>query len=181
MDEIADVTPIYSGISFDRIDKVGLQWPCKGKNHPGTKILHEKTFSRGKGKFHAISYIEPAELPDKDYPIILTTGRILYHFHTGEMTRRVKGIHKRRPIERSEINTKDAERLNIKNGDKITIESRRGKIETIAKVTDRIQEGVVFMSFHYKESAANLLTNDALDPLAKIPEFKVCAIKVGKV
>ncbi|MBY8999458.1 MAG: formate dehydrogenase subunit alpha [Candidatus Heimdallarchaeota archaeon] len=181
MDEIAEVTPIYAGISYDRIEKIGLQWPCKNENHPGTKILHEKMFSRGKGKFHAISYIEPAELPDNDYPLILTTGRILYHFHTGEMTRRVKGIHQRRPIERSEINVKDAERLNIKNGDKITIESRRGKIETIAKVTDRIQEGVIFMTFHFKESAANLLTNDALDPYAKIPEFKVCAIKVTKV
>lgn len=180
MDEIATVTPIYAGISFERIDKVGLQWPCKDNKHEGTKILHQEQFSRGKGKFHSISYIDPAELPDKDYPFMLTTGRILYHFHTGEMTRRSKGLHERRPIERSQINSKDAKKLGIKEGDEITIESRRGKITTIARVTDKIQEGLVFMSFHYKESAANLLTNDALDPLAKIPEFKVCAIKVSK-
>ena len=180
MDEIAQVSPIYAGINYKRIDKIGLQWPCKSKKHPGTKILHQGEFSRGKGKFHAISYIDPAELPDDDYPLILTTGRILYHFHTGEMSRRSKGLHERRPFERSQINPKDAERLSIMDGDKIIIESRRGKIETVAKVTKKIQEGVVFMSFHYKESAANLLTNDALDPLAKIPEFKVCAIKVSK-
>ena len=180
MDEIASVTPIYAGISYERIEKNGLQWPCKDKNHEGTQILHQEQFSRGKGKFHSISYIDPAELPDKEYPFMLTTGRILYHFHTGEMTRRSKGLQERRPIERSQINTKDAEKLGINDGDEIQIESRRGKVTTIAKVTDKTQEGVVFMSFHYKESAANLLTNDALDPLAKIPEFKVCAIKISK-
>ncbi|MHA1302709.1 MAG: formate dehydrogenase subunit alpha [Candidatus Heimdallarchaeaceae archaeon] len=180
MDEIAEVTPIYAGISYDRIDTVGLQWPCLDSKHPGTPILHKEQFARGKGKFHAINYLNPAELPDEEYPLILTTGRILYHFHTGEMTRRVEGLHERRPIERSQINTKDAERLGIENGDKIIIESRRGKVETVAKVTDRIQEGVVFMTFHFKESAVNLLTNDALDPLAKIPEYKVCAVKVTK-
>ncbi|MCE7743029.1 MAG: formate dehydrogenase subunit alpha [Candidatus Heimdallarchaeota archaeon] len=180
MDEISSLSPIYAGVSFDRIEKVGLQWPCKDKNHQGTKILHQEEFSRGKGKFHTISYIDPAELPDEEYPFMLTTGRILYHFHTGEMSRRSKGLHERRPIERSQINSKDAEKLGIKDGDKIQIESRRGKLTTVAKVTDKIQEGLVFMSFHFKESAANLLTNDALDPLAKIPEFKVCAIKVSK-
>ncbi|MHA1347691.1 MAG: formate dehydrogenase subunit alpha, partial [Candidatus Heimdallarchaeaceae archaeon] len=181
MDEISEISPIYAGIDYTRIEEIGLQWPCKDKKHPGTKILHQGEFSRGKGKFHIISYIKPAELPDDEYPLILTTGRILYHFHTGEMSRRSKGLHESRPIERSQINLVDAERLNIKDGDRIFIESRRGKIETTARVTDNIQEGVVFMSFHYKESAANLLTNDALDPLAKIPEFKVCAIKIGKV
>jgi formate dehydrogenase alpha subunit len=180
MDEISTVSPIYAGISYDRIEQVGLQWPCTDKNHPGTRILHVEKFTRGKGKIHSIPYLDPAELPDEEYPFILTTGRILYHFHTGEMTRRSEGLHKRRPIERSEINIKDAERLGIKNGEKMIIESRRGQVETIAKVTDRIQEGVVFMSFHFKESAANLLTNDALDPYAKIPEFKVCAIKISK-
>jgi len=180
MDEIASVSPIYAGISFDRIEKTGLQWPCKDKNHEGTKILHQEQFSRGKGKFHPISYIDPAELPDADYPLILTTGRILYHFHTGEMTRRSKGLHERRPVERSQVNSKDAKKLGIKDGDKIIIESRRGKVTTIARVTDKIQEGVVFMSFHFKESAANLLTIDSLDPLAKIPEFKVCAVKISK-
>jgi len=180
MEEISIVAPIYAGIDYERIDKIGLQWPCNDKEHPGTKILHQKQFTRGKGKFHNIIYLDPAELPDEKYPLILTTGRNLFHFHTGEMTRRSKGLHERRPIERSEINIKDAEKLGIKDGDKMIVESRRGKVETVARVTDRIQEGVVFMTFHFKESAANLLTNDALDPLAKIPEFKVCAIKVTK-
>ncbi|MCG3222752.1 MAG: formate dehydrogenase subunit alpha [Candidatus Heimdallarchaeota archaeon] len=180
MDEIATITPIYAGITYDRIDEIGLQWPCTDENHPGTKILHAEEFTRGKGKIHAIKYLEPAELPDKEYPLILTTGRNLYHFHTGEMTRRVESIHKRKPIERSQINVKDAQKLGIKEGDEIFIESRRGKISTVANVTDRIQEGVVFMTFHFKESAANILTIDALDPYAKIPEFKVCAIKVSK-
>lgn len=124
--------------------------------------------------------MDPDELPDDEYPLILTTGRNLFHFHTGEMTRRVEGIHQRKPIERSEINVKDAKRLGIKTGDKVIIESRRGKLLTEVKVTDKIKEGVVFMTFHFKESAANLLTNDALDPLAKIPELKVCAVKVTK-
>ncbi|MHA2307767.1 MAG: formate dehydrogenase subunit alpha [Candidatus Heimdallarchaeaceae archaeon] len=180
MDEIVTISPIYAGITYDRIDDIGLQWPCTDNNHPGTKILHAEKFTRGKGKIHAIKYLEPAELPDKEYPLILTTGRSLYHFHTGEMTRRVEGLHERKPIERSQINVKDAQKLGIKEGDEIFIESRRGKISTVANVTDRIQEGVVFMTFHFKESAANILTIDALDPYAKIPEFKVCAIKVSK-
>ncbi len=180
MDEIATISPIYAGITYDRIDEIGLQWPCTDKNHPGTKILHAEKFTRGKGKIHAIKNLEPAELPDKEYPLILTTGRSLYHFHTGEMTRRVESLHKRKPIERSQINVKDAQKLGIKEGDEIFIESRRGKISTVANVTNRIQEGVVFMTFHFKESAANILTIDALDPYAKIPEFKVCAIKVSK-
>ncbi|MHA1668110.1 MAG: formate dehydrogenase subunit alpha [Candidatus Heimdallarchaeaceae archaeon] len=180
MDEIVQITPIYGGISFERIERVGLQWPCPNKEHPGTKILHSEKFSRGKGKFHAIKYLDPAEMPDDEYPLILTTGRNLFHFHTGEMTRRVKGLHERKPIERSLISPEDAKKLEIKDGEVIIIESRRGKVETVAKVTDKTQSGVVFMTFHFKESAANLLTNDALDPLAKIPEFKVCAIKVRK-
>ncbi len=181
MDEIASVTPIYAGISFDRIENVGLQWPCRNEKDPGTPILHSEKFSRGKGKFHAIEYLDAAELPDKEYPFVLTTGRSLYHFHTGEMTRRVKSLDTRRPLEKSEINIDDAAKLGIKNDDKIIIESRRGKVTTIAKVTDRIKKGVVFMTFHYKESAANLLTNDVLDPISKIPELKVCAVKISKI
>ncbi|UJG42573.1 MAG: formate dehydrogenase subunit alpha [Candidatus Heimdallarchaeum endolithica] len=180
MDEIAQVTPIYGGISYERLENRGLQWPCPSSDHPGTPILHKDKFSRGKGKFHTINYLDPDELPDDEYPLILTTGRNLFHFHTGEMTHRVAGIHQRKPIEKSEINVKDAKKLGIKTGDKVIIESRRGKVLTEVKVTDRIKEGVVFMTFHFKDSAANLLTNDALDPLSKIPELKVCAVKVTK-
>ncbi|MHA2363757.1 MAG: formate dehydrogenase subunit alpha [Candidatus Hodarchaeales archaeon] len=181
MDEIAQVTPIYGGINYDRIEDVGLQWPCKDKTDPGTTILHQGTFTRGKGKFHAVKYLDPAEMPNEEFPFILTTGRNLYHWHTGEMTHRSEGLHKRSPVEKSEINNEDATELGITNGDKIIIKSRRGQLITIAKVTNRIQKGVIFMTFHYKESAANLLTNDALDPIAKIPEFKVCAVNVNNV
>ncbi|MHA2250891.1 MAG: formate dehydrogenase subunit alpha [Candidatus Kariarchaeaceae archaeon] len=178
MTEIAGITPIYGGVSYDRIGSIGLQWPCRTKEDPGTKILHSETFTRGKGKLYAIDYKDSAELPDEEYPIILTTGRNLYHFHTGEMTHRSKGLHERRPVEKSEINHEDAQRLGIRDGDTIKISSRRGSLETIASVTDRVRPGVVFMTFHHRESAANLLTNDVLDPYAKIPELKVCAIKI---
>ena len=178
MDEINEVTPIYGGITHDRIGSVGLCWPCKDENDPGTPILHTTQFTRGRGKFTPSEYLDPAEMPDAEYPLILTTGRNLYHFHTGEMTHRSTGLHARRPFETSEINIKDAERLGIKNGDKMRITSRRGTLVTVAKVTSKIVEGVVFMTFHHKEAAANLLTNDALDPFASIPEFKVAAVSV---
>lgn len=180
MDEISEVTPIYGGISYERISDVGLQWPCRSFADNGTAILHKNEFARGKGKFHAVKFLDAAELPDAEYPVLLTTGRSLYHWHTGEMSRRSAGLNERVPFERSEINPVDAAALGIKDGDRMLISSRRGSVETTAQVTDRVQEGVVFMTFHFKESAANILTNDALDPIAKIPEFKVCAIKVAK-
>jgi predicted molibdopterin-dependent oxidoreductase YjgC len=181
MEEISLVNPIYGGISYDRIQTDGLQWPCKTNDDPGTSILHTTQFSIGKGQFLATEYIPAAELPDDEYPLILTTGRNLYHFHTGEMTRRSKGLDERHPVEKTEINPKDAETLGIKNGDKMRITSRRGTLVTIAKVTDKILEGIVFMTFHFKESRVNLLTNDVLDPFALIPELKVASVKVEKV
>ena len=181
MEEISLVNPIYGGISYDRIQTDGLQWPCKTNDDPGTPILHTTQFSIGKGQFLATEYIPAAELPDDEYPLILTTGRNLYHFHTGEMTRRSKGLDERHPVEKTEINPKDAETLGIKNGDKMRITSRRGTLVTIAKVTDKILEGIVFMTFHFKESRVNLLTNDVLDPFALIPELKVASVKVEKV
>ncbi|MCY3412177.1 MAG: formate dehydrogenase subunit alpha [Candidatus Heimdallarchaeota archaeon] len=181
MDEIKQITPIYGGISYNRIGHDGLQWPCPTDEHQGTPILHTGTFSRGKGKFLVSPFINPAEMPDQEYPFILTTGRSLYHWHTGSQTRRSKGLDERKSEERSEINTNDAKRLGIKNGERIRLTSRRGTLETLAFVTDRVMEGVIFMTFHFRESAANLLTNDALDPTAKIPELKVAAIKVEKI
>lgn len=178
MKEINEVTPIYAGITYDRIDKTGLQWPCRSKDDPGTPILHVDQFTRGKGKIIPTKYLDPAEMPDEEYPLILTTGRNLFHFHTGEMTHRSKGLHNRRPYETLEVNIKDAEELGIKNGDKVKLSSRRGQIETIVKVTDRILKGTVFMTFHSKEAAINLLTNDVLDPYSKIPEFKVAAVRI---
>jgi formate dehydrogenase alpha subunit len=177
MDEIAAVTPIYGGISYDRIDRVGLQWPCPNAEHPGTRFLHVGTFSRGCGKFHATPFREADELPDEAYPLILTTGRVLYHFHTGTMTRKTDGLNELAgPC--VEVNAADAKALGVTDGQSVTVESRRGSVRIPAKVSARPAKGVVFIPFHYHESPANALTNDALDPIAKIPEFKVCAVRV---
>lgn len=180
MDEIAAVTPIYGGISFDRIDKVGLQWPCPDKDHPGTRFLHEGTFKRGKGKFHPVEYKNPDELPDEKYPFVLTTGRQLYQFHTGTMTRKSPVINQVSPTGYVEIHTDDAAGLEISNGEKVEVITRRGKVTTLARVTGNIEKGWLFMPFHFREGPANMLTNDALDPTAKIPEYKVCAATVNK-
>ena len=181
MDEIASVSPIYGGISHSRIETFGLQWPCPDKDHPGTPFLHKDKFTRGKGLFHAVEFRDPAELPDKKYPIVLTTGRILYHFHTGTMSRRVDGLHEVRPDGFVEIHPDDAKDAGVADGEMVEIASRRGKVTAKAVVTPRSRPGAVFMTFHYKEAAANILTNDALDPIAKIPELKVCAVNLKKV
>jgi len=180
MDEIASVTPIYGGIVFERIEDIGLQWPCPSKEHPGTPYLHKGKFSRGKGKFFGIEFKEPAELTDADYPFILTTGRTIFHYHTGTMTRRTEALNREVPTGYMEINFKDAEKLNITEGEKVSVKSRRGKIEVKVLKTGKVPEGVVFIPFHFAESPANMLTNSAFDPVAKIPELKVCAVKVEK-
>ena len=180
MDEIASVSPIYGGISFDRIDDVGLQWPCPDKNHPGTKYLHKGKFTRGKGKFHPVPFKDPAEMPDADYPFLLSTGRQLYQFHTGTMTRKSKAVNQVSPTGYVEIHTEDAGKLGITDGDKVKVLTRRGKVTTLAKVTDNIETGWLFMPFHFAEGPANMLTIDALDPTAKIPEYKVCAATLQK-
>lgn len=178
MGEIAEVTPIYGGMSYDRLEGEGLQWPCPDKDHPGTKILHKGKFSRGLGKIHAIEFRPPFEMPDDEYPLLLTTGRMLYHFHTGTMSRRSAGLDELHPEGNVEISPVDADRLGIADEDMVEVESRRGKILVKAWVTDRSPTGTVFMTFHFREAAVNLLTVSALDPVAKIPELKVCAVKV---
>ncbi|MFH2126395.1 MAG: molybdopterin-dependent oxidoreductase, partial [Pseudomonadota bacterium] len=180
MDEIAKVTPSYGGISYPRLERGGLQWPCPDIRHPGTPILHAQGFTRGKGLFAALEHIEPAELPDAGYPYTLTTGRILYQYHTGTMTRRSGGLNDLAPHCQVEINPADAEELGLKNGDQVRVASRRGQIEAEAWVTPRVGPKVVFIPFHYAESPVNKLTNKVLDPVAKIPEYKVCAVQVGK-
>jgi|LDZT01.1.fsa_nt_gi formate dehydrogenase alpha subunit len=181
MEEIAELTPIYGGMFYPRLEEKGLQWPCLDANHPGTKYLHKGKFSRGKGKFFPVEFREAAELPDEEYPLIFTTGRVLYHFHTGTVTRRSRGLDEIYPEALVEISPHDAKEMNIEEGEMIEVASRRGKIQAKAKVTEKSDKGVVFMSFHFHEAAANLLTNAALDPVAKIPEYKVCAVKVKKV
>jgi formate dehydrogenase alpha subunit len=180
MDEIASVTPIYGGIGYERIEDIGLQWPCPSKEHSGTPYLHQEKFSRGKGKFFGIEFKEAAELPDADYPFILTTGRTIFHYHTGTMTRRTEALNREVPTGYVEINFKDAEKLNIFEGEIVSVKSRRGKIEVKVLATKRVPEGVIFIPFHFAESPANALTNSAFDPVAKIPEYKVCAVKVEK-
>jgi len=180
MDEIASVTPIYGGIGYERIEDIGLQWPCPSKEHPGTPYLHQEKFSRGKGKFFGIEFKEAAELPDADYPFILTTGRTIFHYHTGTMTRRTEALNRELPTGYVEINFNDAEKLNIFEGEIVSVKSRRGKIEVKVLITRRVPEGVIFIPFHFAESPANALTNSAFDPVAKIPEYKVCAVRVEK-
>lgn len=178
MEEIARFTPSYGGITYERIEQQGIQWPCPHADHPGTIFLHKDRFTRGLGLFHAIDYRAPAELPDKEYPLILTTGRVLYHYHTGTMTRRARGTTERCPESLVEINPRDAKKLGIKSGKGVTVTSRRGAVTAKAEVTDRSPQGTVFMNFHFREAAVNLLTNPVLDPIGKIPEYKVCAVKV---
>ncbi len=181
MDEIAKVTPIYGGISHERLNTNGIQWPCPDKEHPGTTILHVEKFSRGLGHFSAVDHLPPKELPDDEFPYILTTGRVIYHWHTREMTGRSKGLDKIYPESFVEINPEDASKLNIKDGEIVRVISRRGKVEVKAEVTERTQPGVLFMTFHFAKSNANILTIRALDKVSKIPEFKVCAVKIEKI
>jgi formate dehydrogenase alpha subunit len=182
MDEIASVTPSYGGISHARLDRgEQLRWPCPNPTHPGTPILHTAAFTRGKGLFHAIEFLPANELPSRKYPFVLTTGRMLEHFHTGSMTRRSRGLNALEPGPFVEINDGDAQELQVADGDRVRVASRRGAIELAVRVKPRNMAGVVFIPFHFHEAAANVLTNPALDPVARIPEFKVCAVRVERV
>lgn len=177
MAEIARLTPIYGGISHERLSRGGLQWPCRDAEDSGTPVLHRDQFTRGRGKFHVVEDKPPAELPTVAYPMLLTTGRILEHFHTGSMTHRSQVLEALAPESCVEINPVDAERLGIEEGDLISLSSRRGELQTRARQTHRVNPGQVFMAFHWGDSPANRLTNSAFDPQAKIPEFKVSSIK----
>ena len=181
MEEIRTLVPSYGGISYRRLENGGLQWPCPTDDHPGTPILHADVFVRGKGRFAPLKYLPPREMSDENYPLILTTGRSLYHFHTGTMTRKVAGLNAIEPEGVVEISPQDASQLGIAHGDKVKISSRRGEIIAKAKVSKASPLGVVFMTFHFAESAANILTNPELDPVSKIPELKVSAVKVEKL
>jgi predicted molibdopterin-dependent oxidoreductase YjgC len=180
MEEIRRLTPIYGGVSYERIGDQGLQWPCPDSGHPGTPILHVGKFSRGLGRFSAVDWQPPAEVPDERYPFIFTTGRVLYHFHTGSMSRRSTGLDEIYSEPVVEVNELDAAKLGIAGGEMVTVASRRGQIQAKAVLTDRIEPGVVFMAWHFAEAAANKLTIAALDPTGKIPEFKVCAVRVER-
>lgn len=179
MAEVAALAPSYAGVNYERLEKgERLQWPIKGLDHPGTPVLHIGQFTRGKGLFAVTQHIPPVELPDKDYPVLLSTGRVIYHWHGGEMTRRAKGLMEVYGESLVEVNPEDAQKIGINGNKRIRVTSRRGSIEAKAWVTDRVPPGMVYANFHFPEVPTNSLTIGALDPIAKIPEYKVCAVKV---
>jgi len=182
MEEIASLAPSYGGISYERLEQGGLPWPCPSPEHPGTPILHLERFATtsGKGKFVPLAYRPPAELPDDEYPLLLTTDRSLFHFHTGTMTRKVAGLDRLNGRELLKINPVDASRLGVASGERIQVASRRGKVTVEAQVTEVCPPGVVSMTFHFAESPTNVLTHCAVDPVSKIPETKVCAVRIEK-
>jgi predicted molibdopterin-dependent oxidoreductase YjgC len=183
MREIASVTPSYRGITYARIEAAGIQWPCPDASHPGTPVLHTQRFATpsGKGRFFPVQYIPPSERPDKDYPLTLTTDRSLFQYHTGTMTRKVAGLNVLRKEELLEINAEDAQLLGITDGDMVRITSRRGAVETRVRVGEICPQGVVSLTFHFAETPTNRITNPALDPVAKIAELKVSAVRVEKL
>jgi len=181
MREIASLTPSYGGIAYDRLEGEGIQWPCPHEDHPGTRFLHEGMFSRGKGLFHPITYRPPAEVVDDEFPFWLTTGRVFAHYHTATMTRNSPSLDAEIREGCLEVNPEDADRLGVSHGDQVAVTSRRGRITAKTDVTERVPRGLVFMPFHFMESNPNVLTNPAHDPIAQIPEFKVCAVKLEKV
>jgi predicted molibdopterin-dependent oxidoreductase YjgC len=181
MKEINAVTPSYAGITYERLERgYGLQWPCINEDHPGTPYLHKDKFSKGKGTFIPCEFKPVVEMPDEEYDFMLTTGRIYYQYHTGTMTRRTSILDREAPAALVEINPEDAKKLGIKNNEIVELTSRRGSIKLKAEITKRVPQNVVFSTFHFHESPVNILTSPAYDPIAKIPEYKGCAVKVRR-
>ena len=178
--EIQRVVPAYAGITHDRVADRPIQWPCPTPDHPGTTILFRESFPRGRGAFHPAEFAPARELPDPDFPFVLNTGRVLEHWHTGSMTRRAKVLNRLSPRPFVEVAADDLEAAGIRDRERVRVVSRRGSIELEARASARVTPGSVFIPFHFAEAAANLLTIDALDPHAKIPEFKVCAVRLEK-
>jgi len=180
--ELAELCPIFHGIRFSRIENDGLQWPCPSLDHPGTRVMHpDGAFTCGKGNLKAIEWTPPAEVPDKAYPFVLSTGRRLYHYHTRTQTGRCGGLNALLGEETADISAGDAARLGIAQGEKIRVSSRRGAVEVTAKITPQVPEGLVWMAFHFREGCANFLTNSACDPVSKTAEFKACAVNLEKI
>ncbi len=180
-DEIAALTPTMSGISYRRLEHGGIQWPCPTPDHPGTPIMHKEKFTRGLGRFTPLTFREPMENPDTEYPFVLNTGRVLQHWHGGTLSRRSVGLNWIVPEGEIQINTEDGEKLGIATGELIRVSSRRGEAIGKARLTDKLPRGMVFMNFHFAEIPTNALTSNAVDPVAKIPEYKVSAVKVERV
>jgi formate dehydrogenase alpha subunit len=178
--EAGELWPALAGISYRRIAKKGLQWPCPTLEHPGTQFLFKGGFPKGKAAFTAVRYRPSEELPDEDYPFLLSTGRQLFQYHTGSMTRKIDAINRVSPGPYIEIHPDDANKLDVREGDMVKVSSKRGSVDIQVLVSGRPSRGVVFMPFHFREAAANALTNTALDPISKIPELKVCAVKIER-
>jgi formate dehydrogenase alpha subunit len=180
MEEIRSVTPSYGGISYERLEGGGLTWPCPTSDHPGTPVLHTQKFTRGEGVFFPIEYQPSAELPDAEYPFVLTTGRVYEHYHTGTMTRKGGALNQLYPEALAEINVEDAKVMSLSSGDYVNMVSRRGTVRVKVVVSEMTDRGVTFVPFHFFETAVNKLTNGALDPISKIPELKICAVRIEK-
>jgi predicted molibdopterin-dependent oxidoreductase YjgC len=182
--EMANLVPLLGGIDHARLDREGgIQWPCPTADHPGTRYLYAESFPRGKGKFvPAPQTVEAAELPDPDYPFVLNTGRLLYHWHGGTITRRVEGLMELAPRLEVAIHPTDARQIGVESGEPIRVTSRRGELTGYARLTEDVRRGAIFVPFvKLADSAANFLTNSAHDPASKIPEYKVCAVRIERV
>jgi len=182
-DELARLWPSLAGMSYARLESGGLQWPCPTPDHPGTRYLYADSFPRGKGRFVPVTQgVEAAELPDPDYPFLLNTGRLLYHWHGGTLTRRVEGLLELAPRLEVAVHPADARQLGVDDGAALRVVSRRGELTAYARVTEAVRRGAVFVPFvKLHDSAANFLTNSAVDPFAKIPEYKVCAVRLDRI
>ncbi len=180
--EISVISPSLCGIKYARLEGDGLQWPCPDQNHPGTCVMHaEGKFTRGKGLFRPVKWTPPAEVADEEYPLVLSTGRRLYHYHTRTQTGRCAGLNELLNRETADISVRDAEVLGIRDGETIRVSSRRGSVKVMAKVSDDIPKGMVWMAFHFRENNANWLTNPAFDPVSKTAEYKACAVRIEKL
>ncbi|MCK5512816.1 MAG: molybdopterin-dependent oxidoreductase, partial [Thermodesulfovibrionia bacterium] len=179
--EIGSLWHAVTGITYGRIETRGIQWPCPTLEHPGTPYLFKGGFPRGNAAFSVVEYKPSEELPDDEYPFMLSTGRHLFHYHTGTMIRKGDDLNNIAPEAYVELNPDDAKQLGVQNGEHVIVSSRRGSIKIKVDASERVVKGRVFIPFHYKEAAANVLTNTALDPISKIPELKVCAVKIEKI
>ncbi|SPD75517.1 putative formate dehydrogenase, alpha subunit [uncultured Desulfobacterium sp.] len=178
--EMTSLTPSFAGITYERIDKTDIQWPCPSLDHPGTKYLHQEKFTRGLGLFHAIEYRPSEELPDDEFPVILTTGRRYAHYHSRTMTGRCAALDREFPRPMAQIHFKDAERLGLADGDSMKVTSRRGEVITPVRVGDVVPEGSIFMDFHFEDANPNWLLGTSLDPVSKTPDYKVCAVRIER-
>lgn len=181
MEEIAQAAPQYAGIRHERLEQGGIMWPCPDTDHPGTRVLYEKTFPRGRGRFTVTEYNGSGESITDEFPLVLSTGRILQHYHTGTMTRRASGLDELTPYGQVEIHPEDARRYGISDGDLVRVSTRRGMVEMRARVSERSPEGEVFVPFHFAEAYANRLTSSKFDPVSKTPGFKKSAARIERM